>query len=39
ILKDYNKYCEEMLYLIKNHHNENIINKELNLLIYSDNLN
>ncbi|MDS1005195.1 HD domain-containing protein [Clostridium sporogenes] len=39
ILKNYNKYSEEMLHLIKNHHNESIINKELNLLIYSDNLN
>ncbi|APH18660.1 HD domain-containing protein [Clostridium botulinum] len=39
ILKQYNKYSEKMLYLIKNHHNENIINKDLSLLIYSDNLN
>ncbi|EJO5348927.1 HD domain-containing protein [Clostridium botulinum] len=39
ILKQYNKYSEEMLYLVKNHHNENIINKDLSLLIYSDNLN
>ncbi len=39
ILKKWNKYTDEMLYLIKNHHNENIINEELRLLIYIDNLN
>lgn len=39
ILKEYNKYSEEMLYLVKNHHDENIMNKELSLLIYTDNLN
>ena len=39
ILKQYNKYNKEMLYLVKNHHNKNITSKELNLLRYIDDLN
>lgn len=39
ILKKYAKYNNTMLYLIKNHHNNKLINNDLNILRYYDNLN